>query len=74
MSLIPDILLITLEGHLVLSDLYLGIYAIKNNYMYCKFRMGSKYLWYMRKILKQNWTKYLLQLLIIQRNLLYFVI
>lgn len=29
MSLIPDILLITLEGNLILSDVRLGIYAIK---------------------------------------------
>lgn len=29
MSLIPDILLITLEGNLILSDVCLGIYAIK---------------------------------------------
>lgn len=29
MSLIPDILVITLKGHLIFSDVYLGIYAIK---------------------------------------------
>lgn len=45
MLLIPDILLITWEGHFIFSDVYRGIYAIKEQLNWAE----SKYLWHMRK-------------------------
>lgn len=71
MSLIPDILLITLEGNLILSDVCLGIYAIKEQ-LNVEWSLNSYDIWESRVWNKIRLCR--LCLLIIKKDLLYFVI